>query len=167
MIIIGYPGIGKTSLAGRNNCIDLDAKEFLTRCSSIDEWVTCYCNLANYLSNQGYTVFVSSQNEIRLHLEETSNEQLLIIYPSLALKNEWINKLKVTHMITNLETDLNEYNNVYQNYESQIQAIMDSPIDKIEIQTMDYSLNKIIWGIQNAKLHQSYIKIIKHDKDMA
>mgnify|MGYP003288574363 CR=1 FL=1 len=159
MIIIGYPGIGKSSLAGRNNCIDLESSHFWHKGERAANWAIYYCNIANDLSQQGYNVFVSSHGAVQEQLLKSSKEQIVIIYPSLSLKEEWINKLKVRHMITELEKDLKAYDAACQSYDAQIQAMMESSFEKIEIDNMNYSLNKIIWEIQNKNLYNKYKEV--------
>ena len=66
MIITGYQGIGKSTLARKDkNIIDLESSSFWkydkscnskTRC---EDWYVYYCQVAMDLSRQGYTVFVS------------------------------------------------------------------------------------------------------------
>lgn len=144
MIIIGYPGIGKTSLAGRNNCIDLESGNFWHNDKRPDNWVVYYCNIAEDLSKQGYVVFVSSHEAVRTRLQKYSNEKIICIYPALSLKNEWINKLHIRWQITKTTKDFKAYDNVNQYYDKQIQALIDCGLPTHELTSMDYSLNKII-----------------------
>lgn len=97
MIIIGYQGIGKSTLAGKNKCIDLESGNFwfydLETYQKVrhNDWYVPYCNIANHLSEQGYTVFTSSHEVVRNELKK-SKEDVFIIYPSIELKDEWIKK---------------------------------------------------------------------------
>ena len=73
MIISGYQGIGKSSLAGKNNCIDLESGNFWVDGKRADDWYKPYCQIANHLSQQGYTVFVSSHEVVRKELEKSED----------------------------------------------------------------------------------------------
>ena len=91
MIIIGYPGIGKSTLAGQNNYIDLESSNFWNKGKRPDDWYIYYCNIALDLSRQGYVVFVSSHEAVRNRLKYAiTDERIICIYPSLELKDEWI-----------------------------------------------------------------------------
>ena len=65
LVIIGYQGIGKSSLAGWNKCIDLESGNFFVGNKRADDWYIPYCQTALNIANQGYTVFVSSHKEVR------------------------------------------------------------------------------------------------------
>lgn len=59
MIIVGYQGIGKSSLAGRDKkFIDLESGNFWIDGKRADDWYKPYCKIAEHLSQQGYYVFV-------------------------------------------------------------------------------------------------------------
>ena len=52
MIVIGYQGIGKSSLAGRNNIfIDLESGNFWVDGKRADDWYKPYCQIAEHLSS--------------------------------------------------------------------------------------------------------------------
>lgn len=148
MIIIGYPGIGKSSLAGRNNCIDLESTNFWHNDKRPADWVIYYCNIAEDLSKQGYTVFVASHEAVRNRLQEVSKEPVICIYPALPLKDEWINKLNIRYQITKSTKDLKAYENVSQYYDTQIQTLTHCGLPTYALESMDYSLNKIILKLQ-------------------
>lgn len=68
LIMIGYQGIGKSSCAGKNDCIDLESSTFWFEGSRSENWYIPYCNIAMDLANQGYTVFTSSHKVVREQL---------------------------------------------------------------------------------------------------
>ena len=71
MIIIGYQGIGKSSVSGADSgCIDLESSNFWNEGVRADDWYIYYCNIALDLSKQGFTVFTSSHKEVREYLLE-------------------------------------------------------------------------------------------------
>ena len=83
MIIIGFPGIGKSSVTraydGDTNTtsyIDLESSNFVKD----DNWVEEYCNLAIDLDLQGYNVFVSSHKEVLCYTIHRNKQQ------------EWVHK---------------------------------------------------------------------------
>ena len=66
MIIIGYQGIGKSTLANCNlNYVDLESSNFYIDGKRADDWYKPYCKIAEHLSQQGYYVFVSSHKVVR------------------------------------------------------------------------------------------------------
>ena len=148
MIVIGYQGIGKSTLAGKNNCIDLESGNFWHNGARQDNWYVFYCKIAEHLSQQGYTVFVSSHEVVRNRLRKYSNEQLHIIYPSVELKDEWISKLKKRFEDTKLDKDYKAWMNAEDRYVENINELKNSGIDCIEINDMDYSLEDIINNVK-------------------
>ena len=77
MIVIGYIGIGKSTLAmNQTGYIDLDSSTFMFNNKRCDNWVTYYCQVAESLSKQGYVVFVSCHFDV---IEYSSLSLLLSI----------------------------------------------------------------------------------------
>ena len=89
MIIIGYPGVGKSTLAGRyKEYIDLESSNWNGPDNTKpDNWWWSYGKVAEDLSRQGYRVFVSCHPSVQKYFEE-SNEYVMVLYPSLELKEE-------------------------------------------------------------------------------
>ena len=51
MIIIGYQGIGKSTLAGKDNkFIDLESGNFWVNGERVENWYIPYCQIAEHLS---------------------------------------------------------------------------------------------------------------------
>ena len=145
MIIVGYQGIGKSTAAGsKHNCIDLESGNFWHNGIRPDNWYVFYCQIANHLSEQGYTVFVSSHEVVRNRLRKYSKEQIYIICPSVELKEEWIYKLKKRFESTKLEKDYKAWMNAEDRYVENINELKNSGIKCIEISDMDYDLLEII-----------------------
>lgn len=107
MIIIGYQGIGKSSVSGiQNGCIDLESSNFWHEGKRPDDWYIYYCNIAVDLSKQGFTVFTSSHKEVRDYLANFMNETYIVcVFPELYLKDEWIQRLQ-----TRFDNDPSEKN---------------------------------------------------------
>ena len=145
MIIVGYQGIGKSTIAGKDNCIDLESGNFWVDGKRSDDWYKPYCQIAIHLSEQGYNVFVSSHEVVRKELEK-SEEGIVIIYPSLTLKDEWIDKLEKRYRKTLLDKDYKAWKNAEDRYEEDIKELSKFNIRVLreEICSMDYDLLKII-----------------------
>lgn len=146
MIIIGFQGIGKSSLArSASNTIDLESGCFWNGNYRPDDWYVYYCNIAIDLSSQGNTVFTSSHKNVRDHFARLpKNELIAVCYPSLKLKDDWIEKLRIRYERTGLAKDEKAWMNAALCYESNIKDMMASPFDKIEIKSMFYDLHQLI-----------------------
>lgn len=143
MIISGYQGIGKSTLAGKNNYIDLESGNFWVDGKRSDDWYKPYCQIANHLSEQGYIVFVSSHKEVRKELE-CSNEPVFVIFPSINLKEQWVKKLEERYEKTNLDKDYRALMNAKDRYKENISELMLGNLAFYEIDKIDYNLENII-----------------------
>ena len=109
MIVIGYQGIGKSTLSNKDlRFVDLESGNFWVDGKRSDDWYKVYCNIAVHLSQQGYDVFVSSHEVVRKELAK-SNEIVVIICPAVSLKDEWIEKLKTRWEQSQLDKDYKAY----------------------------------------------------------
>jgi len=78
-IIIGYPGIGKTTASVGIPCVvDLDSRFFSHNC---DGWEEDYCNLAEYLSEQGKYVCISCHLKVVDYMLRC-RQRIIVCYPS-------------------------------------------------------------------------------------
>ena len=120
MIIVGYPCIGKSTYAAshRFKAIDLESSNFIKDGS----WVESYCNVAIDLSKQGYDVFVSSHDAIRKQLLKSGYEFIFAIYPSLEIKDEWIEQLHNRYLNTELEKDYRAWQRAASYYDEDVTA---------------------------------------------
>ena len=145
MIVIGYQGIGKSTLSKNIEMfsIDLESGNFWVNGKREENWYIVYCNIANSISNQGYIVCVSSHKVVRDFLKN-SKEKIVLIFPSIELKDEWIKKLKNRYCETGLEKDYKAFKNALLYYDENIKELMESPFEKIIIDSMDYDLSKLI-----------------------
>ena len=143
MIIVGYQGIGKSTLAGTNNCIDLESGNFWVDGKRADDWYKTYCQIANHLSEQGYTVFTSSHEVVRKELEK-SNEKVFVVFPAINLKDKWIDKLKARYEATGLDKDFKAFANAEDRYKENITELMTGNLKFYEITNMDYDLRTIV-----------------------
>lgn len=144
MIIIGYQGIGKSTLAKDSwEYIDLESGNFWINGERDEQWYKPYCNIANHLSAQGYTVFTSSHKEVREELKNSS-EVVKIAFPALELKTDWLIRLTNRYNESMLEKDYKALINASLYYEDNINDLMNEPFDKIVINNIDYNLRKLI-----------------------
>ena len=144
MIIIGYQGIGKSTLAGPHlGYVDLESSNFTVDGKKIEGWQKMYCNIAKHLSRQGFKVFVSSHIGVREELRNC-NEDVVIIYPDLELKDEWIAKLRKRYAETKSNKDWNALINAELFYEGNIKSLMAENFDHIVIEDMNYSLRWLL-----------------------
>jgi hypothetical protein len=162
MIIVGYQGIGKSSLAGVGNCIDLESSNFWIDGKRDPEWYKPYCKIADHLSKQGYIVFTSSHEVVRKELEYCTDEPVWIVFPSVDLKDEWIKKLHKRHERTGLDKDYKAWKNAEDRYEENIFELMVSPLRCYTIKTMDYELDYIVAHL--IKLCDIEKRIMSEDK---
>lgn len=144
MIIIGYQGIGKISLAKNNmSYIDLESSSFFYEGVRPEYWYVYYCNIAARLSRDGYNVFVSSHEVVRNELKKFYPDIFTVcVYPSISLKDKWINKLKFRYNKFPTEKNYKAWMNAVDRYEDNINEIKNCGIPGIEIKSMDYDLDK-------------------------
>ena len=124
-IIVGYQGIGKSTLAKNvNGYIDLESGNFWINGKRADDWYIPYCNIAVHLAEQGYKVFVSSHAVVREQLASLyNNVPLLACFPSYSLKNTWITKLQIRYEKTQLEKDYKAWKNAEERYDENIKEL--------------------------------------------
>jgi hypothetical protein len=149
MIIIGYQGIGKSTMAGQNGCIDLESGNFwfvdeetrqtIRHCN----WYIPYCQIANHLSEQGYTVFVSSHEVVRNELKK-SKERVVAIVPTVKLRDEWVAKLEERYNRTGLDKDYKAWKNAEDRYVKNIYEIASSGFEVFHINGINYDLARIV-----------------------
>lgn len=142
MIYVGYQGIGKSSISGKNNCIDLESGNFWIDGNRANDWYKIYVNIAEHLSHQGYKVFMSSHKVIR---EELNNRgiEFTTIYPSLKLKDQWINRLQERFDRTRSTKDFKALKNAEEMYEENIKDLA-SERNTIIITDIDYDLSDLV-----------------------
>ena len=146
MIIVGYQGIGKSTISDAyngNQCIDLESGNFFVNGKRADDWYKPYCQIANHLSEQGYTVFVSSHEVVRKELEK-SKELVCVVCPSVELENAWIDKLAKRYAMSQLDKDRKAYLNAKDRYKDNIIELIESPFVSYEIKNINYDLKDIV-----------------------
>lgn len=139
MIIIGFPGIGKSSVTraydGETNTtgyIDLESSNFIKD----DNWVKEYCDLAINLELQGYNVFVSSHREVREYFTERQGifQDVVEVFPAMYLYYEWMSRLLYRYSTNPSDKNYRAYNYIKNNFYTAIEEMeQDKIVDKIRI----------------------------------
>lgn len=144
MIVIGYQGIGKSTLVKENNSfIDFESSNFKINGKRPEGWEQMYCEAAMDLSRQGHTVFMASHKCIRDYLSKCSDEVVIIIAPSLELKDQWLKKLRNRYKETGLEKDRLALLNAEDCFDENIKEIQSyaNVFPFFEITKMNYQLS--------------------------
>ena len=152
MIICGYQGIGKSTLA--NTCmieheipvLDLESGNFWVDGMRSQDWYKVYANIAIHLSQQGNIVMTSSHKAVRDYLYQlNSGERLATIYPGIELKDQWIEKLQKRYDLTKKEKDYKALMNAKEIYEQNIRDLASQiGFDYICLNSINYCLEHII-----------------------
>ena len=145
MIVIGYQGIGKSTLARKSfRYIDLESSALRKGNMRWQNWYEPYCMIAEWLSRQGYTVFVSSHKEVRDYLNEFCEEPFCAVVPSEDLKDEWIERLRERHKRLPTDKNYRAYMNAVDRFTENVREIKKDVADVREITSMSYELDKLI-----------------------
>lgn len=150
MIVIGYQGIGKSTLAGRERrYIDLESGNFWVDGKRDEDWYKPYCQIAEHLSQQGYTVFVSSHEVVRKQLEDT-RETVVVVYPAINLRDYWVDKLHERYMDSGLEKDYKALKNAEERFDENIRDLEGSSfVYKLVIEKPSYDLEAMLVHFRN------------------
>lgn len=141
MIVIGYPGIGKSTITKDNvGYIDYDSSLFQKE----DDWAELYVKGAVNLSKMGNIVFVSSHKEVQDLLVNCS-EKVVIVYPALQLHDFWIDKLRVRYEKSKSQYDYKALMRCVSNYCEDILTLREAQFEnKLEITTEEYNLEDLL-----------------------
>lgn len=139
MIIIGFPGIGKSSVTrayyGDTNTtgyIDLESSNFVKD----ENWVKEYCDIAIDLELQGYNVFVSSHKAVREYLAEKQDifPDIMEVFPSKEMCTEWLNRLELRYMKCKTAKNERALNYMRNNFDTAVDEMEhDAIIHKVRI----------------------------------
>lgn len=148
MIVIGYQGIGKSTLAKKDRkYLDLESSNFWVDGKRDENWYKVYCKQAINFSKQGYIVFTSSHQVVRDYFKEIKDKEIIIIvYPSLELKDKWIGKLKDRYKESQLDKDYKAWKNAEDRYEENIKELFNDGFFIMPIKEIDYNLEDLIEG---------------------
>ena len=154
LVIISYPGIGKTSFAGKDNCIVLESGHFWVGDRKDEDWAIVYAKLALDLASQGYTVFVNSQKEVReafktLQIPENVGK-IVIFCPDHRYKNEWIEKVENRFKTSRRNKDYKSWQRVLNHFDEDIfDLINDNDFPVYQPAYLDYDLWNYIHKMRN------------------
>ena len=150
-IYICYQGVGKSSTV--NECdffIDLESSNFKDENGyRTDDWYIYYVNIAFDLASQGYSVFVSSHDVVRRQISYMKekyypNIRVAIVYPTIDIKDEWIERLEKRYEENPTEKNkiawLNAKDRFSENIGEMEKDADDFEFDKVEIDKINYSL---------------------------
>lgn len=162
-IIFGFPGIGKSTLANNKDSfvkfIDLESSCFYdSNGNKPDKWYEYYGNIAIDLAKQSNYVFVSTHSDVLKYITQKVNNdinyfdiRLLIVYPQINLKNDWIEKLQKRYQRTQSQKDKKALDRVIEHFEEDINNLNDftktNKIRSLIINKNDYDLNDYIKNI--------------------
>lgn len=127
MLYVGYPCIGKSSIAGKNNYVDLESSYFN---DGSENWIERYVNVANDLSNQGFNVFISSHKKVRDFLNNNSIE-FICIYPHAGLFDFWFNRAAERYKRTPSEKNLRALERITKHFHEDIRDLEEESYRKI------------------------------------
>jgi hypothetical protein len=145
MVIVGYQGIGKSGTAkDGNGFIDLESSNFFVDGKRPDDWYKPYCQIAVHLSSQGYYVFTSSHEVVRKELLNYDVRRL-VVYPSLELKDAWIQRLTNRYELTKEPKDYRALMNARDRFEENINELANADgFEKLVLAYMPFDLGKVI-----------------------
>lgn len=165
MIIVGYPGIGKSTICGANKgIIDLESSFF----GSLPFWDIVYVSVAIDLATQGYDVLVSSHERVinTLAMYDRKGIEVGVIFPDASeeMREKWTQKLRKRYEQSRENKDIpfavvkknyRALSRAEQYYQSDIQNLMSmdtgSDFHKYIIHDIDYDLESIIKEIKNVQ----------------
>lgn len=152
LIIIGYQGIGKSSLAGWSKCVDLESGNFFVGGKRADDWHIPYCQIAMNVANQGYTVFTSSHKAVCeqfLSMPRLENvAEVAIFCPRRSMRDEWIERLYLRYAKTGLEKDYKALMNAKERFEDNIVELCSCGLPVIQPSAMNYNLKDYVYKLQ-------------------
>lgn len=165
VIYICYQGVGKSSTV--NECdffIDLESSNFKDENGyRTDDWYIYYVNIAFDLASQGYSVFISSHDVVRKRVSYMKDEyypniDIYVVYPSVELKYEWIERLENRYNENPTKKNkiawLNAKDRFFENIVEMEKDADDFGFDKVEIDTCKYKLIDILpWKDGNVAYH--------------
>lgn len=142
MIICGYQGIGKSTIAGQLYTVDLESSNFYIDGERDENWYKVYANIARHLSEQGYIVFTASHKLFREYMVSQGIE-FVTVSPALGLKDEWVEKLNQRYLADRTEKNYRAYINAKIGYEDNVRDLQ-SEKNAYIINSMDYKMYDVI-----------------------
>ena len=152
-IIIGYPGIGKSTFCSKQidyNFIDLESSNFHNG-KEPDKWYCFYAMVAEDLASQGFNILVSSHHDVVMALKMVASNPDIPVYvicPSLELEKEWIEKLRNRYISSGLEKDRRSYERAKSNYLDDISGLLNCGFSVTQIKNINYDIFNIVRNLK-------------------
>lgn len=169
LIICGYPGVGKTSIAGRHNCIDLESSLFSHDVDGdpLDPniWVPRYCEVAKDLARQGYTVLTSTHKKVIEAFEQKKESDTMpkvIFCPRVEMKDEWVKRLKERYAKIPSEKNRRAYEYILRHFDD-VKLLGGSLLPCFSPKDIDYDLEDCIYEILNIA-YDPFLRTLKWDE---
>jgi len=155
MIVIGYQGIGKSTLASkRDGIIDLESSNFKIDGERDENWYIIYCRIAVSLARQGYIVLISSHECVRSELRKYNPEDkytVVIICPHYSLKDQWIHRLYDRYIHDPSNKNHAAWKDAEAHFTDSIQSMTQGAVFSIIfLNSMDYDLGGLIMSLYRA-----------------
>jgi len=161
LIVCGYPGVGKSSIAGWNKCIDLESSYFsmvpvydaydntyVNIPIKADIWAKQYCPIAIDLANQGFIVMTSCHKPVIEYFMSAiypKNVSGAVIFaPDRRYKEEWIDRLTDRYNKTGLQKDERALTRVIQYFDEDIAFLNNCGLPICTPAALDYDLKDYI-----------------------
>lgn len=142
MIYVGFPCIGKSSIAGGKN-IDLESSNMFIDGSRPNGWEKIYCNIAIDLNKQGFNVFVSSHSLVWKELK-SRNQEYIAIFPDSRLEKAWIQRAQERYDRDPSDKNLKALSRIKTNFQEDIKELSDNSPKHYKIVLTKYDLNDIL-----------------------
>ena len=161
-IVCGYPGVGKSSIAGWDYCIDLESSYFSRRDDADppqdSEWVRQYVSVAMSLAQQGYTVLISTHTAVIERLKEiATNIPVFIFCPQASMKEEWEKRLNSRYEKSGSDKDKRALHGAIECWDKKIAALENSGFPIYNPWNLDYDLRYFIM-IMRCKPYFDYVE---------
>lgn len=159
LIICGYPGVGKSSIAGWSNCIDLESSWFSydkdgNQIYPNEAWAVEYCMLARKLASQGYTVLLSTHQAVINTLREgkwildRDRIKVVIFVPRSDMKKAWVERLVNRYIESDENEDLRAFIGGIQYWDSKMLTIRHSDFPVYCPDSIDYDFRDYVMKIR-------------------
>lgn len=127
MIICGFPGTGKSTMAKFSRWVDLESTPFSRR----GQWLL-YAEVAKHMSDNGYTVMVSTHKEMLDALEQIETPYTVVV-PNVNDFNAYISRYKqrgnTEEFIQKISSNWNNWITEIINEPSVLKAVVVLPLD--------------------------------------
>lgn len=149
LIVIGYTGIGKSTIGGIDNCIDLESGCFWVGDRRATDWYIPYCQLAMDLANQGYNVLISSHRLVVQYMESVPRLEnvgaIVVVCPQKSMKDIWLERLEKRYNETKTYKDYRSLHRAKDQYQHDIRDLLDCCLPVMQIDDLEhYSLRGYI-----------------------